>query len=63
MVADDSASIIALQVQLHHFTTIGQEELNKLIIASKPTTCLLVLPEKLGRINTVTQNCLNSTWN
>jgi len=36
-----SASIITPQEQLHCFTTIGQEELNKRIIASKPTTCLL----------------------
>ena len=48
MVSYDSASIIAPQEQLHRFTTIGQEELNKLIIASKPTTCLLdPIPTKL----------------
>jgi len=40
MVSYDSASIITPQEQLHRFTTIGQEELNKLIIAYKPT-CLL----------------------
>jgi len=44
----DSASIIAPQEQSQCFTTIGQEELNKLIIASKPTTCLLdPIPTKL----------------
>jgi len=41
MVSCDSASIMAPLEQLHRFTTIGQEELNKLIIAFKPTTCLL----------------------
>ncbi|XDV34363.1 hypothetical protein PO909_004527, partial [Leuciscus waleckii] len=44
----DSAPIIAPQEQLQCFTTIGQEEQNKLIIASKPTTCLLdPIPTKL----------------
>ena len=48
MVSYDSASINAPQEQLQRFTTIGQEELNKLIIASKPTTCLLdPIPTKL----------------
>jgi len=36
MVSYDSASIIAPQEHLHCCTTIGQEELNKLFIASKP---------------------------
>ena len=40
MVSYDSASINAPQEQLQRFTTIGQEELNKLLIASKPATCL-----------------------
>jgi len=34
--------------KLHHFATIGQEELNKLIIAFKPTTYLIdPIPTKL----------------
>ncbi len=36
-----SASFIAPKEILQCFTTIGQDELNKLITASKPTTCLL----------------------
>ncbi len=36
-----SASFIAPKEKLHCFITIGQDELNKLITASKPTTCLL----------------------
>ncbi len=36
-----SASFIAPKEKLQCFTTIGQDELNKLITASKPTTCLL----------------------
>ncbi len=36
-----SASFIAPKEKLNCFTTIGQDELNKLITASKPTTCLL----------------------
>ncbi len=36
-----SFSFIAPKEKLHCFTTIGQDELNKLITASKPTTCLL----------------------
>ncbi len=43
-----SASFIAPKEKLQCFTTIGQEELNKLITASKPTTCLLdPVPTKL----------------
>ncbi len=43
-----SASFIAPKEKLHCFTTIGQDELNKLITASKPTTCLLdPVPTKL----------------
>ncbi len=43
-----SASFIAPKEKLHWFTTIGQNELNKLITASKPTTCLLdPVPTKL----------------
>ena len=39
---------IAPKDKLQCFTTIGQEELNKLITASKPTTCLLdPVPTKL----------------
>ncbi len=42
------ASFIAPKEKLHCFTTIGQDELNKLITASKPTTCLLdPVPTKL----------------
>ncbi len=36
-----SASFIAPKEILQYFTTVGQDELNKLITASKPTTCLL----------------------
>ncbi len=36
-----SASFIAPKEKRHCFTTIGQDELNKLITASKKTTCLL----------------------
>ncbi len=43
-----SASFIAPKEKLHCFTTIGQDELNKLITASKPTICLLdPVPTKL----------------
>ncbi len=42
------ASFIAPKEKLNCFTTIGQDELNKLITASKPTTCLLdPVPTKL----------------
>ncbi len=47
-VSSTSASFIAPKEKLHCFTTIGQNELNKLITASKPTTCLLdPVPTKL----------------
>ncbi len=43
-----SASFTAPKEKLQCFSTIGQEELNKLITASKPTTCLLdPVPTKL----------------
>ncbi len=43
-----SASFIAPKENLLCFITIGQNELNKLITASKPTTCLLdPVPTKL----------------
>ncbi len=43
-----SASFITPKEILQCFTTIGQDELNKLITASKPTTCLLdPVPTKL----------------
>ncbi len=43
-----SASFIAPKEKCQYFTTIGQDELNKLITASKPTTCLLdPVPTKL----------------
>ncbi len=45
-----SASLIAPKEKLQSFTTIGQDELNKHITASKPTTCLfdpVPLPTKL----------------
>ncbi len=43
-----SASFIAPKEKLNCFTTIGQDELNKHITASKPTTCLLdPVPTKL----------------
>ncbi len=42
------ASFIAPKEKLQCFITIGREELNKLITASKPTTCLLdPVPTKL----------------
>ncbi len=41
MGSSTSASFIAPKEELQCFTTIGQEELNKLITASKPTTYLL----------------------
>ncbi len=45
--SSNSASFI-IPKELLCFTTIGQEELNKLITASKPTTCLLdPVPTKL----------------
>ncbi len=51
-VSSTSASFIAPKEKLHRFTTIGQDELNKLHslhpTASKPTTCLLDhVPTKL----------------
>ncbi len=47
-VSSTSASFIAPKEKLHCFTTIGQDELNKMITASKPTTCLLdPVPTKL----------------
>ncbi len=47
-VSNTSASFIPPKEKLQCFTTIGQEELNKLIAASKPTTCLLdLVPDKL----------------
>ncbi len=47
-VSSTSASFTAPKEKLLCFTTIGQEELNKLITASKPTTCLLdPVPTKL----------------
>ncbi len=43
-----SASFTAPKEKLQCFSTIGQEELNKLINTSKPTTCLLdPVPTKL----------------
>ncbi len=43
-----SASFITPKEKLHCFTTIGQDELNKRITASKSTTCLLdPVPTKL----------------
>ncbi len=43
-----SASIIAPKKKLQCITTIRQNELNELITASKPTTCLLdPVPTKL----------------
>ncbi len=46
--SSSSASFIAPKEKLQCFTIIGREELNKLITASKPTTCLLdPVPTKL----------------
>ncbi len=48
MASSTSASFIVPKEKLLCFTTIGREELNKLITASKPTTCLLdPVPTKL----------------
>ncbi len=54
-VSSTSASFIAPKEKLHRFTTIGQDELNKLHslhpTASKPTTCLLDhVPTKLLKL-------------
>ncbi len=47
-VSSTSASFVAPKEKLHCFTTIGQDELNKHITASKPTTSLLdPVPTKL----------------
>ncbi len=47
-VSNTSASFIAPKEMLQCFTAIGEDELNKLITASKPTTCLLdPVPTKL----------------
>ncbi len=47
-VSSTSASFIAPKEKRHCFTTIGHDERNKLITASKPTTCLLdPVPTKL----------------
>ncbi len=47
-VSSTSPSFIAPKEKLQYFTTIEQDELNKLITASKPTTCLLdPVPTKL----------------
>ncbi len=53
----NSASIITSKEKLQRFTTIGQEELNKLITASKPTTCLLdsVLTKLLKELSPVAE--------
>uniref|UniRef100_A0A8C1P2D5 Reverse transcriptase domain-containing protein n=1 Tax=Cyprinus carpio TaxID=7962 RepID=A0A8C1P2D5_CYPCA len=46
--SNTSVSFIAPKDKLQCFTTLGQEELNKLITVSKPTTCLLDhVPTKL----------------
>ncbi len=62
-----SASFIAPKENLQCFTTIGQDELNKLITASKPTTCLLdpVLTKLLKELLPVAEepllNIINSS--
>ncbi len=61
------ASFIAPKEKLQCFTTIGQEELNQLITASKPTTCLLdpvptkLLKELLPVAEQPLLNIINST--
>ncbi len=46
--SNTSVSLITPKEKLQCFTTIGQDELNKLITSSKPTTCLLYhVPTKL----------------
>ncbi len=58
--SSNSASFTAPKEKLLCFTTIGQEELNKLITASKPTTCLLdPVPTKLLTI--LYYNIINSS--
>ncbi len=55
-----SASFTAPKEKLQCFTTIGQEELNKLITASKPTTCLLdPVPTKLLKVTCSRRTRLN----
>ncbi len=62
-----SASFIAPKEKLQCFTTIGQDELNKLITASKPTTCLLypvsttLLKELLNVAEEPLLNIINSS--
>ncbi len=62
-----SASFIAPKEKLQCFTTIGQDELNKLITASKPTTCLLdpvptkLLKELLPLAEELLLNIINSS--
>ncbi len=69
MASSTSASFIAPKEKLQCFTTgqIGQEERNKLITASKPTTCLLdpVSTKLLKELSTVEEepllNIINSS--
>ncbi len=66
-VSSTSASFITPKEKLLCFTTIGQEELNKLISASKPTTCLLdPVPTKLLKELPVAEepllNIINQRW-
>ncbi len=60
-----SASFIAPKEKLHCFTNIGQGELNKLITASKPATCLLdPVPTKLLKeLLPVAATLLNTDFN
>ncbi len=62
-----SASFIAPKEKRHCFTTIGQDELNKHITSSKPTTCLLdpvptkLLKELLPVAEVLLLNIINSS--
>ncbi len=62
-----SASFITPKEKLHCFTTIGQDELNKRITASKSTTCLFdpvptkLLKELLPVAEEPLLNIINST--
>ncbi len=67
IVSSTSASFIAPKEKLLCFTTIGQDELNKPITASKPTSCLLdpVLTKLLMQLFPVAEepllNIINSS--
>ncbi|KAL0154382.1 hypothetical protein M9458_050348, partial [Cirrhinus mrigala] len=53
-----STSFVTPRGKLQCFTAIGQEELNKLITVSKPTTCLLDPTKLLKELLPVAQELL-----